>query len=88
MPALAFTKDEVETLLAVFDTLIPVVDPADLCKLAPTLAVDVDPKVIETFAAEVPSANPEFMHCLTEILPTLLTPAKVAELKQAIGLLR
>jgi len=87
-PAHTFTDDEVETLLAIFDTVIPAISPEELVKLAPSLTEDVDAETIAAFAAETPSTTPKFRRALTEVLPSMLSPAKMAEFKQALGLLQ
>jgi choline dehydrogenase-like flavoprotein len=85
--SMTFTADEHETLLSIIDTVVPSVSPEQLVELAPTLGADLDGDTIGAFAAETASSTP-FINQSIEGLIAALAPAKIAELKQALGLLR
>lgn len=84
----SFTKDELETLYAVFDTIIPAMPVEELVERAPTLGAEVDADTIAAFAEETPSKCSEFRRVVEEVLPVNLPPPKLAELKLVCSLLR
>lgn len=88
MPKKTFTRDEVRTLMAVFDTVIPAMSVEELLKRAPTLAEEVDIDAVADFAAEVPSKVPGVLGELQNLLPAHLPPEKIAEVKMVLGLMR
>ncbi|CAK9782675.1 long-chain fatty alcohol dehydrogenase [Cutaneotrichosporon oleaginosum] len=84
----AFTRDEVRTMMAVFDTVIPSMSVEELLKRAPGLAEEVDIDVVADYAAEVPSKVPGVREELQSLLAAHLAPEKIAELKTVLGLMR
>lgn len=87
MPAEVFTEDELKTLFAVFDTVIPAMPIEELLKRAPHLA-EYDIELVDEFASQVPSSIPELREEVVTFLPKIIKPAQIAELKQVLGLMR
>lgn len=85
-----FTQDELETLYAVCDTIIPAVSADDLkaALAASGVNVEVPADVLAAFAAETPSQNDGFKQMLTTSLPAVLPQEKRDELRLVLGLLR
>lgn len=86
--AQTLTDEECETLLACVDTVAPAIAAEELKALAPQLADDVSQDTIAAFAAEVPSNIESLREDLKYLLPSQLPPAKLADLKMVLGLLR
>lgn len=86
----AFTQDELETLYAVCDTIIPAASADDLqaALSANNVNVNVPADTLAAFAAETPSSNDAFRLMLTTTLPAALPPHKRDELRQVLSLLR
>lgn len=82
-----FTPDELETLFAAFDTFLPSISPSELLQLAPNAAY-ADEKALKEFAEECPSTIPNIRRVVVDVLAKHLSPAKAAELKMALNLLR
>lgn len=87
MPA-AFTRDELRTLMAVFDTAIPAMPIEELLKLAPSLVDEVDIDLVAEFAAQTPSQLPKVREELLTLIPAVAKPAQIAELKLVLKLMR
>lgn len=86
--AQTFTDEEAETLLACVDTVAPSIAADELRALAPYLDTEVSADTIAAFAAEVPSSIESLREDLKFLLPSQLPPAKLADLKMVLGLLR
>lgn len=87
-PEHKFTPEDVETILSLCDTVIPAVSVSDLIARVPGIDKEVDPATLAAFAAETPSKNAKYVEEVNDLLPTVLSPEKLAELKQVVWLLR
>lgn len=85
--AARFTRAELKTLYAVFDTVVPAIPVEQLIDLSPAL-VNIDIEDVAAFAAETPSSLEQVKENTKDMLPRNLPPQKMAELKQVLGLLR
>lgn len=90
MPSPAkLTKQEVKTLLAVFDTIIPAIPLEALLKGAPHLAEEgIDTETLKQYAAERPSELPKLREELDTLVPYVVKPSQMTELKLVLSLLR
>lgn len=86
--AQTFTDDEIETFLACIDTVAPSMAAEELRALAPHLQDEVSEEAIAAYAAEVPSTVAALREDLQQILPSQIPPAKLADLKMVLGMLR
>lgn len=83
----SFTSEELETLFAAFDTFLPPTTTSELIKFNPNVAY-ADEKALKEFAEQRPSELPNVRRMVTEVLLENISPAKIAELKMALNLLR
>jgi hypothetical protein len=91
-PAKTFTAEELETLLAIADTIIPSLTDAEtealqghVSKYASSSAPDTS-SVVE-FARQCPSMMPEYVHDISVVVPARLPTESMVELKQALSAL-
>lgn len=83
----AFTAEELETLFSIFDTFLPSISVSELLQCAPSAAYAGD-KAVAAFAEDSPSRNELFRKVVTEVIPANIPPAKLAELKGVLQILR
>lgn len=83
------TKQEIKTLLAVFDTIIPSIPLEALLQGAPHLAKEgIDSEILKQYASEKPSELPKLREELDTLVPYVVKPFQMSELKLVLSLLR